>query len=205
VLSQGSNVTMTSDGNTTGVKIVSFGMNPSILSTEDRMKELIAENEALKSKLKQINEQSILGAVDPKLTEEKKSTKTCNAIHSKNVDLLNMFNFLSIVLQTNLQALEKKFQNLSEAYDYETEQLQTALTKLFGFHVTLTREPQSQLRLQSVYSTDSDDLFIFQVSIIVLSSIGYLYMRSFPVKISKTTISNEKISNFKNRIRDHPI
>lgn len=66
-------------------------------------------------------------------------------------------------MEEQIRTLERKNQILSEAYDYETQQLQTALSKLFGFHVILVREPQSQFRLQSVYGTGQEDELVFQV------------------------------------------
>jgi hypothetical protein len=68
-------------------------------------------------------------------------------------------------LEMQLKTLERKHQILTDDYNFETQQLQIALNKLHGFHVTLVREPQSQFRLQSVYSQSADDVFIFQVII----------------------------------------
>lgn len=68
-----------------------------------------------------------------------------------------------IVLEEQLRSLERKHELLREAYDYETQQLQTALSKLFGYHVILVREPSPQIRLQNVYGSGIEDELIFQV------------------------------------------
>lgn len=47
--------------NTTGVKIVSFGQNPSAISLEARLKEAIKENEDLKEKIKELQDQTVAG------------------------------------------------------------------------------------------------------------------------------------------------
>jgi hypothetical protein len=71
--SQHGSTSVDGSGNTTGVKIVTFGMNPSSLSLEARVQELVTENERLAQKLKQFEEQSIAGFSDTNLLEEKKS------------------------------------------------------------------------------------------------------------------------------------
>lgn len=57
----GVGVTGGEDGNTTGIKIVSFGMNPSALSLEARLKEAVKENEELKEKIKELQDQTMAG------------------------------------------------------------------------------------------------------------------------------------------------
>ncbi len=54
-------VTGGDDGNTTGIKIVSFGMNPSALTLEARLKEAVKENEELKEKIKELQDQTLAG------------------------------------------------------------------------------------------------------------------------------------------------
>ena len=72
--------------------------------------------------------------------------------------------FVSIALEERMKALERKHEILTDAYDYETGQLQTAIERLFGYHIILVREPHSQIRLQSVHSPNPDNMFIFQVN-----------------------------------------
>lgn len=67
------NQTVTEDP-TTGVKIVSFGMNPSMLSIEARLKECLAENESLKEKIRNLEENTLVGIPnDGDLLQEKQS------------------------------------------------------------------------------------------------------------------------------------
>jgi hypothetical protein len=120
-------------------KVLSYGKNPSILSTEERLKEVLLENGQLREKLEKLEADSALHELNVTVIEEKRS------------------------LDEKLKNLERKYEILQDAYDYETTQLQTAIGKLLGFHIVLTREPQSQIRLQSVNSPNSQDVFIFQV------------------------------------------
>lgn len=53
------------DGNTTGVKIVSFGLNPSALSLEARLREAVKENDELKEKIKELQDQTMAGPSKP--------------------------------------------------------------------------------------------------------------------------------------------
>ncbi|CAG7832849.1 unnamed protein product [Allacma fusca] len=121
-------------------KIISFGKNPSMMSIDQKLKEVLAENERLKTKLQQLTEDSKMDGMDATVVEEKKG------------------------LEEKLKTLERKHEILTDTYDYETSQLQTAIERLFGFHIILVREPQSQIRLQSVNSPNPDDMFIFQAS-----------------------------------------
>ncbi len=66
-------------------------------------------------------------------------------------------------LEEKNKQLERRLEILSEAYDFETQQLQLIVNKLCGFHFTLVREPTVQIRLSSIYSQSMNDTFIFQV------------------------------------------
>ncbi|ODM91158.1 Mitotic spindle assembly checkpoint protein MAD1 [Orchesella cincta] len=124
------------DGNTTGIKVVSFGMNPSALTLESRLKEATKEIEDLKNKINELETQA----------EGKVPVGKEKELQDKNAQL------------------ERRLQILSEAYDFETQQLQLVVNKLCGFHFTFVREPNVQIRLSSIYSHEANDIFIFQES-----------------------------------------
>lgn len=79
--------------------------------------------------------------------------------------MLLFLNNLIGELEDRNKTLERKLQILTEAYDFETQQLQLIVNKLCGFHFTLVREPTVQIRLSSVYSQSQNDTFIFQVKL----------------------------------------
>ncbi|CAL8069567.1 unnamed protein product [Orchesella dallaii] len=131
-----SQATTSDDGNTTGIKVVSFGMNPSTLSLEARLKEATKEIEDLKNKITELETQA----------EGKVPNGKEKELQDKNTQL------------------ERRLEILSEAYDFETQQLQLIVNKLCGFHFTFVREPNVQIRLSSIYSHEANDTFVFQES-----------------------------------------
>ena len=137
-----------------------------MLSLDARLKECLKENEDLKEKLRKYDEATLsLPSTGSNFMEKKRNFYILHLFACcdlKQVPLTS--SFCCLELEDDLRALERKHEILTEAYNYETVQLQQACTKLFGFYVTLIREPQSQIRLQSISSTSPDDLFIFQVS-----------------------------------------
>lgn len=150
----------TDDGDTTGVKIVSFGMNPSALSLEARLKEAIKENEELKEKLKELQDQTVAAGPSSQTSEAQKE------LEEKN------------------KTLERRLEILSEAYDFETQQLQLIINKLFGFDFTLVREPTVQIRLTSTFSQIPNSAFIFQVILILTISIIYIFLSCLRLHIN---------------------
>lgn len=86
-------LTMGGDGNTTGIKIVTFGSNPSTLSMEARVKELCAENEKLRNRITQLEERSMVNPNDTVIAQGNKS--------SSHYDFF--------VLQYNVIANERRF------------------------------------------------------------------------------------------------
>jgi hypothetical protein len=110
------------------------------MSIDQKLKEVLAENERLKTKLQQLTDDSRMDEMNATVLEEKHS------------------------LEERLKTLERKHEILTDTYEYETSQLQTAIERLFGYHIVLVREPQSQIRLQSVNSPNPEDMFIFQAS-----------------------------------------
>ncbi len=64
---------MSGDGNTTGIKIVSFGNNPSAMSMETQVKELCNENEKLKNRVKELEDRTMMGPNDTVITQGNKS------------------------------------------------------------------------------------------------------------------------------------
>jgi len=96
-------------------------------------------------------------------------------ITTMNAYLVNITWVVSVCAEVveKVTTLERRMEILSDAYDYETGQLQLIINKIFGFHLTLVREPTNQIRLQSVY-TNTDDAFVFQVTKMSRKSVSYL-------------------------------
>jgi len=71
-------------------------------------------------------------------------------------------------LVKELAEVNRKYDALREDYNFELHQNQVVMTKLFGFNVTFVKDTSAQIRLQSIYSPNVEDFFVFQVSLLYL-------------------------------------
>lgn len=53
-------------------RIISFGKNPSAMSIEEKLREVLGENERLKANLQQLNNESRLDGLNTTVVEEKR-------------------------------------------------------------------------------------------------------------------------------------